>query len=318
MGSVAGDRPTTPAELTAAAVGSFDGASDERLRTIMQALVRHLHAFASEVELTQDEWVRAIGILTATATSPTTGVRSSSSGRTRSALSMLVDALANPAPTAPPSPRCSAPSTCRARPSASTARAWSASRPAPRPGCTAACSIDGSPVAGAELDVWQNGDDQLYAVQRPEAPEDHLRGRFRTRDDGSYAFLAVRPVPYTIPHDGPVGQMLAATGRHPWRPAHIHMIVRAPGYRTVATHIFDSGERVPRLRRRLRGQAIAAARVRAAGAGRPRPAEWRRGRLLRGRERLRARGRHRSRRARRPGPHCVKPSERGRHGRVRR
>jgi catechol 1,2-dioxygenase len=99
--------------------------------------------------------------------------------------------------------------------------------------------VSGEPIAGAELDVWQNGDDRLYAVQNPEAPEDHLRGRFSTRDDGSYAFLAVRPVPYTIPDDGPVGRMLTATGRHPWRPAHVHMIVRAPGYRTVATHIFD-------------------------------------------------------------------------------
>ena len=76
---------------------------------------------------------------------------------------------------------------------------------------------DGRGIAGAELDVWQNGDDRLYAVQNPEAPEEHLRGRFRTRDDGSYAFLAVRPVPYTIPDDGPVGAMLDATGRHPWR-----------------------------------------------------------------------------------------------------
>jgi hydroxyquinol 1,2-dioxygenase len=72
--------------------------------------------------------------------------------------------------------------------------------------------------------VWQNGDNRLYAVQDPETPEDHLRGRFRTGEDGSYAFLAVRPVPYTIPDDGPVGRMLDATARHPWRPAHIHMM----------------------------------------------------------------------------------------------
>ena len=65
------------------------------------------------------------------------------------------------------------------------------------------------------------------------------RGRFFSRQDGSDAFLAVRPVPYTIPHDGPVGNMLAATGRHPWRPAHIHLIVRASGYKTLTTHIFD-------------------------------------------------------------------------------
>ena len=99
--------------------------------------------------------------------------------------------------------------------------------------------VDGEPIAGAELDVWQNDANQLYAC-RPEAPEDHLRGRFHTRDDGEYAFLAVRPVPYTIPSDGPVGRMLAATGRHPWRPAHIHLIVRASGYRTLVTHVFDS------------------------------------------------------------------------------
>ena len=99
---------------------------------------------------------------------------------------------------------------------------------------------DGEPIAGAELDIWQNGHDRLYAVQRPEAPEDHLRGRFETRPDGSFGFVAVRPVPYPIPDDGPVGQMLRATGRHPWRPAHIHMIVRADGYRTLTTHIFDA------------------------------------------------------------------------------
>ena len=68
---------------------------------------------------------------------------------------------------------------------------------------------------------------------------EHLRGRFLTRDDGSYGFLTVRPTPYPIPHDGPVGRMLSATGRHPWRPAHIHVIVCAPGHRPVTTHIFD-------------------------------------------------------------------------------
>jgi len=99
--------------------------------------------------------------------------------------------------------------------------------------------LTGEPLAGAELDVWQNGDNRLYAVQDPNAPEARLRGRFRTCDDGSYAFLAVPPVPYPIPDDGPVGQMLSAKGRHPWRPAHIHIIVRAEGYQTLVTHIFD-------------------------------------------------------------------------------
>jgi catechol 1,2-dioxygenase len=99
---------------------------------------------------------------------------------------------------------------------------------------------DGAPIAGAQLDIWQNGNDGLYAVQAPEAPEAHLRGRFLSREDGSYAFVGVRPVPYTIPDDGPVGAMLAATGRHAWRPAHIHMIVTASGYERLQTHIFDA------------------------------------------------------------------------------
>jgi len=100
-------------------------------------------------------------------------------------------------------------------------------------------SLDGRALPGAELDVWQNGDNELYAVQDPEAPETHLRGRFTSREDGSYGFITVRPTPYPIPHDGPVGRMLSATGRHPWRPAHIHVIVRAPGHRPVTTHVFD-------------------------------------------------------------------------------
>jgi catechol 1,2-dioxygenase len=101
-------------------------------------------------------------------------------------------------------------------------------------------SLGGRPLPGAELDVWQNGDNELYAVQDPQAPEEHLRGRFTARDDGSYAFITVRPVPYPIPYDGPVGHMLSATGRHPWRPAHVHVIVRAAGHRPVTTHLFDS------------------------------------------------------------------------------
>jgi len=153
---------------------------------------------------------------------------------------MLVDALANPLPPGatestvlgpfyvPGSPQ---------RPFGASIAEEAAGTPAWIHGRV--LDLSGGPIAGAELDVWQNGDDRLYAVQSPEAPEDHLRGRFTARDDGSYAFLAVRPVPYTIPDDGPVGRMLAATGRHPWRPAHVHMIVRAPGYRTLATHIFD-------------------------------------------------------------------------------
>jgi catechol 1,2-dioxygenase len=156
-------------------------------------------------------------------------------------LSMLVDALEHPLPAGATESTVLGPFYVAGAP----LRAYGASLAARAAGDPAwvhgrVLSVDGTPVPGAELDVWQNGDDRRYAVQDPTAPEHHLRGRFRARDDGSYAFLAVRPVPYTIPSDGPVGAMLRATGRHPWRPAHIHLIVRAPGYRTLATHIFDA------------------------------------------------------------------------------
>ena len=234
------DVRTVPADIAAAAVASFDGADAERLRTLVQALTRHLHAFATEVGLTQGEWEECIRILTETGQITDDRRQEFILWSDTLGLSMLVDALANPLPSGatestvlgpfymPGSP---------VRPYGGAIAEEVAGAPAWIHGKV--LDLEGSPIAGAELDVWQNGDDRLYAVQNPEAPEDHLRGRFTTRDDGGYAFLAVRPVPYTIPDDGPVGRMLAATGRHPWRPAHVHMIVRASGYRTLATHIFD-------------------------------------------------------------------------------
>jgi catechol 1,2-dioxygenase len=234
------DARTAPADITAAAVASFDGADDERLRRLAQVLTRHLHAFATEVGLTQGEWEEGIRILTETGHITDDRRQEFILWSDTLGLSMLVDALANPLPSGatestvlgpfyvPGSPL---------RPHGASIAEEVAGAPAWIHGKV--LDLDGGPIPGAELDVWQNGDDRLYAVQNAEAPEDHLRGRFTTRDDGSYAFLAVRPVPYTIPDDGPVGRMLAATGRHPWRPAHVHMIVRAPGYRTLATHIFD-------------------------------------------------------------------------------
>jgi protocatechuate 3,4-dioxygenase beta subunit len=240
--------PMTPAELTAAVTERLQMTPDPRLRELMTALIRHLHAFITEVGLTQDEWLAAIGFLTATGQisddrrqeyillSDTLGV------------SMLVDLLAE-TPGAgsagfatestvlgpfyvPDSPQREYGTSIVEHPSGELT--WYSGR---------VTDTDGEPIAGATLDIWQNADDMLYAVQNPDSPPDNLRGVFRTRPDGSYAFLGVRPTDYPIPADGPVGQLLARTGRHPWRPAHIHVIVSAPGYQSVATHIFDSGSK---------------------------------------------------------------------------
>ena len=100
-------------------------------------------------------------------------------------------------------------------------------------------STDGTPLPGAVLDIWQTASNGMYAVQDHDQPEGNLRGRFRSGPDGSYAFRTTRPVSYSIPDDGPVGRLLRACGRHPWRASHIHAIVSADGHVPVTTHIFD-------------------------------------------------------------------------------
>jgi catechol 1,2-dioxygenase len=100
--------------------------------------------------------------------------------------------------------------------------------------------LAGRPLEGAMVDVWQNATNRLYAVQDPNQHPHNLRGRFLTRTDGSFEFRTVRPVPYSIPDDGPVGKLLKAAGRHPWRAAHVHVLVSAPGHRTLTTHLFDA------------------------------------------------------------------------------
>jgi hydroxyquinol 1,2-dioxygenase len=240
--------PMSATDLTAAVLERLQATPDPRLREIMTALIRHLHGFVTEVALTTDEWLAAIRFLTATG-QISTGQRqefillSDTLG-----VSMLVDLLAEPA---------SAGSAGFATESTvlgpfyvadSPEREYGASiaeRPSGEPAWYTGLvtDTDGTPIAGATLDVWQNADDMLYAVQNPDSPPGNLRGIFRTRADGSFAFLGVRPTDYPIPADGPVGQLLSRTGRHPWRPAHIHLIVSAAGYQSVATHIFDADSR---------------------------------------------------------------------------
>jgi catechol 1,2-dioxygenase len=233
---------STPADITASAVASFDDCGDDRLKQVMQGLVRHLHALVTEVGLTEEEWRTMIATLTATGDITDDRRQEFILWSDTLGVSMLVDALAHEQPAGATESTVLGPFYVAGSPAREYGESMIAEEGAGTPARVhgRVLGIDGEPIAGAEVDVWQNGADMLYAVQRPEAPEDHLRGRYATREDGSYAFLAVRPVPYPIPDDGPVGQMLGATGRHPWRPAHIHMIIRAPGYRTVTTHIFDA------------------------------------------------------------------------------
>jgi hydroxyquinol 1,2-dioxygenase len=104
-------------------------------------------------------------------------------------------------------------------------------------------SLDGRALAGALLDVWQAAPNGMYDLQDEHQPEMNLRGRFRTDAEGRFRFRSVKPASYPIPYDGPVGRMLVALGRHPYRPAHIHFIVSAPGHQTLTTALYIAGDR---------------------------------------------------------------------------
>ena len=234
--------PTSATDITESVIRRYDGCADPRLREIMQALVAHLHGFVTEVALTPEEWAAAIGVLTATGHITDERRQEFILWSDTLGVSMLVDALANPLPAGATESTVLGPFYAPGSPLRAYGESMIVDATVGTPAWVHGRVLDtaGAPIAGAELDLWQNDADMLYAVQKQEGPDDHLRGRYRTREDGSFAFVTVRPVPYPIPDDGPVGRMLDATGRHPWRPAHIHVVVRAPGFRSVVTHLFDA------------------------------------------------------------------------------
>jgi catechol 1,2-dioxygenase len=230
-----------PEEITDAAIASFDHCANPRTRLLLQSLTRHLHAFVSETRLTRTEWDEAIRVLTSTGEITDEHRQEFVLWSDALGVSMLVDAIETDRPAGATESTVVGPFWAEGSP----LRGYGQSI-AEEPGGDSlrvsgrVLALGGEPIADAEVDVWQNGVNRLYAVQDPDAPEAHLRGRFHTRADGTYAFVGIRPTPYPIPDDGPVGGMLAATGRHPWRPAHIHVAVAAEGFERLVTHIFDS------------------------------------------------------------------------------
>ena len=253
-----------------AVVESFATTPDPRLRELLTSLVRHLHAFVRDTEPTIAEWERAIDFLTATGQKCDSERQEFILLSDVLGISMLVETINNRT-TVPgrgglpggsggmESPRGSARSSSRA----SAATESTVLGPfhmvvSPRralgdtidlvgtgPQCVLegrVLSADGTPLPGAELDVWQANDQGFYDVQQPDVqPAGNGRGLFTADQDGAYWFRTIVPTHYPIPTDGPVGTLLEATKRHPYRPAHIHFIVTAPGHRPLTTHIFVAG-----------------------------------------------------------------------------
>lgn len=232
--------PQREKQLLEDVLASFD-ATDERLQTIAEAATRHLHAFVREVGLTHSEWDTGIGFLTAVGQTCTperqemvllSDVLGVSSQMELTSASEEKEATANTVlgPFYVPG------SPWREDGASILASADPGSRVTVH-GCVR--DTEGRPIPDATVDVWQNASNKLYAVQDPGQDPHNLRGRFRTTERGSFSFETVRPVAYAIPDDGPVGRLLALLGRHPWRPAHIHFLITAPGYAPLTTHIFD-------------------------------------------------------------------------------
>ena len=228
------------AEVVAA---SFAGTPDPRLRQVMTSLVHHLHAFVKDVELTEQEWGAAIDFLTRTG-------QLSSEVRQEFILlsdvlgvSMLVETINHRTGGTSTESTVLGPFHMVESPPRELGDDIALDRKGTP--CLVSGQVngpDGEPLAGASVDVWQTNEDGFYDVQQPGIqPEGNLRGMFTADEHGRFWFRSVVPRYYPIPDDGPVGQLLAATGRHPNRPAHLHFIVAAPGYRPVTTHVFVDG-----------------------------------------------------------------------------
>lgn len=219
--------------------------ADPRLAQVMAALVRHLHAFAKEVRLTQAEWEQGIDFLTRTGQICSPERQEFILLSDVLGLSMLVDAIANPRPEGATQSTVLGPFHVPDAP----LRAMGDTICLDGKGelCRyrgRVLDLDGQPVAGAMLDVWSDNADGFYDVQQPGIqPRWNNRGRFVTGADGAYDYVGIKPVSYPIPDDGPVGQMLEHLGRHPYRPAHMHCIVTAPGFQRLVTHTFAGDDR---------------------------------------------------------------------------
>lgn len=233
------------ADVTPAVLRAMADTPDPRLAQIMAALVRHAHAFIREVRPTPQEYERALQFVAGLGHHTTDVKNEVVLCADVLGLSTLVDLLNHhrgQGETMPallgPFYRGNAPE-CQA--GACIARADTPGAPLFVSGQVR--SRDGRPLAGALLDVWQASPVGLYENQDADQPDMNLRGRFRADHQGRYHFRSVHPKGYPVPTDGPVGDLLAAQRRHPYRPAHLHFIVSAPGHRTLITQIFSDDPR---------------------------------------------------------------------------
>ncbi len=232
----------TENNITDLAVERWATAKDPRTAELMTALVRHLHAFARETRLSEDEWMAAVRWLTAAG---------QISGAKREefilasdvlGLSMLVVQMNHRFADGATPATVLGPFHIEGSPELEFGADMSDGLPGePLYVHGTVRSLDGEPASGALLDVWQADDDGVYESQMPEIDEARLRAKYTARPDGSYCVRTIAPVGYGIPMDGPVGSLINRTEIEPMRPAHVHFLVTADGHRPLITHLFRDG-----------------------------------------------------------------------------
>ncbi|MEU0312046.1 intradiol ring-cleavage dioxygenase [Nocardioides sp. NPDC006273] len=215
-------------------------AADERLQEVTAALVRHLHAFAKEVSLTEAEWGAAVSFLTKTGQICSDERQEFILLSDVLGLSMLVDAINHRRPAGATESTVFGPFHVAGAPVRSMGDDICLDGKGESCRFTGrVLNLDGTPIEGACVDVWSDNADGFYDVQQPNVqPKWNNRGRFITGPDGRYEFLGIKPTSYPIPDDGPVGQLLTQLGRHPYRPAHVHFLITASGHERLVTHTF--------------------------------------------------------------------------------
>jgi len=229
--------------ITEAVLARHADAPNARLKEIVESLVRHLHGFAREVNLTEGEWEQGIRFLTEVGHMTDDKRQEFILLSDTLGLSMLVTAMANRKPAGCTEATVFGPFFVEGAPVYENGA--DVANGAHGEPCFVSGKIkgpDGEAVPNARIEVWQADAEGFYDVQYKGDDTHRARGVLHSLADGRYFFRSIVAQPYPIPHDGPVGAMLAGLGRHPWRPAHLHFMITAPGYERLVTHVFREGD----------------------------------------------------------------------------
>ena len=230
--------------ITDAVLERFAHTPDARLKEIMNSIVRHLHDCVREIEPSFEEWIYAIQFLTRTGQISVGGRQEFILLSDTLGVSMLVDAINHRLPKGATETTVLGPFFVDKQPLEQQGADIARGAPGqPLYVDARFADVGGRPLKGATVDVWQSDSEGFYDVQRSDLDGAQLRGRFQTDAEGRIRFWTIMPTAYPIPYDGPVGDMLKATERHPWRPAHLHFMAAAPGHTTLVTHVFVDGDK---------------------------------------------------------------------------